>query len=153
MLRALCVCVVAAFALAASGCSERIREVAPTPQLVKEIGLPLYPNSKPTARAAREVTMSSQLGVTRAVVLSYETTDGFAKVRQFYEDRLPRNKRELSIPMGQFNNVTMQFTDPSGRKQVQIMSFQGMTMIQLESTTLTFTQPSAEPSAAPTSPR
>jgi hypothetical protein len=139
-------CIVAAVALAASACSERMREIPQTPQLAKQLGLPLYPHAKLARRGAREMTMSSRLGETISVVVSYETMDDFAKVRQFYEERLPSTKRVISIPMGQISNVTMQFTDKAGQKQVTIISMRGMTIIQLQSTTLNFAQPSAEPS-------
>jgi hypothetical protein len=140
-----------ALAFSASACSERMRMVTPTPQLVKQLGLPLYPNAKLTRRGAQQMTMSSQLGETTTVVVSYQTPDDFAKVRQFYEERLPSTKRVISIPLGQINDVTMQFHDKAGQKQVTLVSLRGLTMIQLQSTTLSFAPPSAEPSGpAPT---
>jgi hypothetical protein len=140
------VCLIVALALAASACSEKIREVPPTPQLLKQLGLPIYPHAKLTRRGANEMTMASRLGETVSVIVSYETKDDFAKVRQFYDERLPSKKRVISIPMGQISNVTMQFVDKTGQKQVTLVSMRGLTVIQLQSTTLNFSQTSATPS-------
>jgi hypothetical protein len=152
MRRAIGVCLVIAVALAASACSERLRAVPATPQLVKQLGLPLYPNAKLTRRGAQEMTMSSQLVETISIIASYQTTDDFAKVRQFYDERLPSTKRVISIPLGGINTVTMQFTDKTAQKQVTLVSVRGVTMIQLQSTRLSFAPPSAGPSgSSPTS--
>jgi hypothetical protein len=152
MARAAGLCAIVALALATSACSQRLREVTPTPQLVKQLGLPVYPNAKLTRRGAQQMTMSSRLGETVSLIVSYETTDDFAKVREFYEQRLPSTKRVISIPLGQVNDVTMQFHDKAGQKQVTLVSLRGVTMIQLQSTTLSFAPPSAEPSGAAPAP-
>jgi len=147
-----CACVVAALALSLAACSEEQRTVPATPKLIKQMGLPLYPNSVPVRRGAHEMTMSSRLGQTISVILQYESTDDFDKIRQFYEERLPTTKRTVAIPMGQFKNVTWQFTDKMGQKQVSLFTIQSTTVIQLQNTTLSFAQPSSSPQGASSTP-
>ena len=144
-----CACLAAALALGIAACSEQERTFSPTPQLQKQLGLPLYPNAVPVRKGAHEMTMSSRFGETISLIVQYETNDDFDKVRAFYNERLPSTKRVISIPMGQVHTVTMQFTDKTGQKQVTLVAIRGVTMIQLQSTTLNFASPSAEPSANP----
>src|SRR5262249_3807555 len=120
-----CACLVAAFAVAVAACSEQERTVPATPELLKQIGLPMYPHATPVRRGAHQMTMSSRLGATISVIVQYESADDFAKIQQFYEERLPSTKRTIAIPIGQVHNITWQFTDKTGQKQVSLVSVQG----------------------------
>jgi hypothetical protein len=150
--RLTCACLVAALAIAVAACSEQERTVPATPELLKQMGLPLYPHATPMRRGAHQMTMSSRLGATISMIVQYESTDDFEKIRQFYEERLPSTKRVIAIPIGQVHNITWQFADKTGQKQVSLVSIRGITLIQLQSTTLSFAQPSSSPSAAASPP-
>jgi len=151
-----CACIVAALALGMSACTSQLRNVTPTPEFEKRLGLPLYPHATLVDKGAQEMTMSSQLGETKTEIAQYETTDDFATVRRFYDERLPSTKRVVFVPLGPVSTLVMRFSDKTGTKQVTLSGTKGVTVIQLQNTTLDFSQPGAQPSssapAASTSP-
>ncbi len=124
-----------------SGCMPHIapQQIAVTPQLEHQLGLPLYPNAKPIS--AQEFTPPGAAARTTTVIM-FQTTDDPSKVESFYLKRLPPSTRKMSMSLGFVKPELLQYFDAHEVKQVSIMSMMGSTMIQLQSTPLKRTPPS-----------
>ncbi|MBV8365460.1 MAG: hypothetical protein JO194_03075 [Candidatus Eremiobacteraeota bacterium] len=107
--------------------------------------MPVYPGSRP-ADSAREQTARAVVGSTDTLTVMMTTRDRFDDVKRFYEDALPKGKREVTLPMGKLSNCTMQFYEKNAQKQVTLLTINGMTVIELASTAIGPLVPAASPS-------
>jgi hypothetical protein len=135
----LCVAVVLA------GCSTTSRHLTPGTDVVKRIGLPLYPRHV-RLLPAEEIAVNTPLGVTTTLSQPFMTSDDFDSVKGFYEENTPAVKREIAIPMAGMRTVTMQFVQGTIQKEVVVVTLRGTTMVTLQSTDLKMTKPAASPS-------
>jgi hypothetical protein len=142
--KATLLCAVAvAIAAATSGCSMQTHAVAPTAQVIKQIGLPVYPNSKPQFGMDTNESMGSA-GVHQLSV-SFHTRDNLDRVQRFYAERLPKNARKIVLPLGIARAIAYQWYDKTSQKQVMLMSFKDETIIQLRSMQFGSATPTAHP--------
>ena len=126
------------------GCAVRTHQLTPTPQLVNKVGLPVYPNATPLM--AQQANQLSRLGSANSLSVMFKTTDDPRKVDAFYAKRVPKDARKMVIPMGVMTTTAYQWYVKNAQKQVLFEQIKGTTIIQLESTQLTFGQPSPTPS-------
>lgn len=136
-----------------SGCSMGVHATKVTPSLVRQIGLPEYPNSSPLA--AQDIQQKVGPLNTDALVAEFVTPDPPSKVADFYQKRFPRATRR-SVPFGR-ENVQLE-VDPLGntagqpagrRRMVNIMAGKDRTMIQLQLIVVHLPSPSPAASAPP----
>jgi hypothetical protein len=132
-----------------AGCSTSARPIAPGPDVLKRIGLPMYPRGV-TLLTAQEMTMGSRFGATTVVSETFKTTDDFDSVKRYYEHALPQTRREVTMPFAGVKEVTMQVVDQSYQKQVIVMNMQRTgTVVVLQSTNLNLAAPTPDFSSSP----
>ena len=113
------------------GCSVHTQPVKPTPALIKQVGLPVYPNAKPIM--ANDTTQASRLGQADSVSVGFITNDDVDRVQAFYAKRVPANVRLMRIPLGFTTTVAYQWYDKDTQKQVLFERVKGQTIISLQS--------------------
>lgn len=114
-----------------SGCTMHTQQVKPTPALIKQVGLPVYPNATPIM--ASNVTQASRLGHADSASVGFVTNDDITKVQAFYAKRVPANARLITIPMGFTTTVSYQWYEKDMQKQVLFERIKGRTIISLQS--------------------
>jgi hypothetical protein len=122
------------------GCLPHVvpKQIPVTPQLVQQIGLPMYPHAKAISGQRFEHIGPSDKGL----VIMLQTQDDPAKVESFYEQRMPSSTHKTSMSLGFTKPIILQNIGPQGMKQVTIMTMMGATVIQLQSISFAHTQPS-----------
>ena len=130
-----------------SGCGVQQQDVKPTPQVIKQVGLPQYPNAKPLF--ARTVTLSSGLGKTVQLVVAFQTPDDIGTVERFYTRVLPKTALKQTITIAGVQTTTYTQTTTSGSRQIILAKMPGATLIQLQNMTLNLGN--SAPSVAPPS--
>jgi len=135
--------------LLSSGCSVHTRQIAPNAALVKQIGLPVYPNA--TAIRGQELKDSSKLGDADQFQAMFTTHDDLSRVQDFYAKHVPKNARKIVVPLGFTTTVAYQWYVKNTQKQVLFEKIKEMTIIELQSMTLSLptSSQSATPSAQP----
>jgi hypothetical protein len=118
----------------------------PVNQARADIGLPVYPGATPTTNYAVEQSSRSVIGSMKSTVILLSTPDSLDLVKNFYEERLPKIKRETVVPLGRFSVVSMQFSVKNVMKQVTMTQVESGTVIQLTSTAIGALIPTPEPS-------
>jgi hypothetical protein len=141
-------CVVAAALVVVTGCSVRTHQMTATPALVKEIGLPVYPNSKPMM--GQDTNQSSRLGGSDTLSAMFSTTDDPSRVEAFYAKRIPKDARKLVIPLGFTTTTAYQWYSKDGQKQVLFEKIKGLTIISLQSMKLRLPGPGQSPTPGAT---
>ena len=131
--------------IALAACSATQRKL-PVNQALTDIGLPVYPGAEPATNYGSEQSSRSLIGSMKRTVILLSTTDSLDRVKNFYEERLPKVKHETTLPVGRFSTVTMQFSVKNVLKQVTMIQVQGVTAIQLTSTAIGALIPTPEPS-------
>ena len=121
-------------ALAVTGCGVQQQDVKPTPQVVKQVGLPTYPNAKPLF--ARTVTLSSGLGKSVQLIVAFQTPDDISAVERFYARVLPKTAMKQTITIAGVQTTTYTQTTTSGSRQIVLAKMPGSTLIQLQNMTL-----------------
>ena len=132
-------------------CSATTKQVPEDQATLKKIGLPVYPGA--TAYGTGMVSsMNTPMGSMVTTMARFVTNDDFESVKAFYLQRSPASRREVSLPLGKsIKDAMFQYIEGSYQKQIQIVEFQGFTMISLSSTDLRLERASPSP-AASTSP-
>jgi hypothetical protein len=130
-------CCVAIMVIAAlsSGCSMHVRQVSPNAAFISQIGLPVYPNAK--ALRGQEVSNASKLGDVQQIQVMFETSDDLNRVQDFYVKHVPSTARKMVVPLGFTTAIAYQWDIRNTQKQVMIQKIRDMTIIQLQSLTLT----------------
>ncbi len=132
-----------AIAVVTGGCQVRTRPVAPTAQVIKQIGVPAYPNAKPQFGMDTSETVGA--GAIHQLSASFVTNDDMARVERFYAARIPREAQRIVIPLGIAKTVSYQWYDKASQKQVMIMALKDRTVIQLRSMTFGSGTPTPAP--------
>jgi hypothetical protein len=139
-----------AIVLLTSGCSVHSRQIAPNAGLIKQIGLPVYPNA--TAIRGQELANSSKLGAANQLQVMFTTHDDISRVQDFYAKRVPKDARKIVVPLGFTTTTAYQWYEKNVQKQVMFEKVKEMTIIELQAMTLNFpaSSQSATPNAQPT---
>jgi hypothetical protein len=131
-------------ALATCSCTMKTQRVAVTPTLIKQIGLPVYPNAKPFV--GQDIVQSLGPGSTNMLSATFQTTDDPARVESFYAQRVPKYARKMSIPMGFAKAIGFVYYEKTSQKQVTLTELKNMTLIQLQTMTINTTTPTPQQS-------
>ncbi len=125
------------------------QDVKVTPQVLREIGLPIYPGARPSGRepAVRQ-RFTTGYGGTNALVVVLETPDDFDRVVAFYAGQLPATSRKFAFHNFGVGSAEFEFWVKDGQRQVTLTSIQGTTLIVLQATKLTVPAPRASASAS-----
>ena len=127
--------------LVCGGCASTEHRLAPTPAVIDQLHLPVYPNATPLQ--ASESYSSSVMGNRHQVIVMFEASDGAEAVSSYYSSRLPKRARSFSFgPAHIFS-----FYEKNAQKEVTVVALQrDVTMIGLMSSWYMFgPQPSASP--------
>ena len=131
-------------AAALGGCSMDVHTLKPTPGVMHEIGLPLYPHS--TTRYAMRVSQGVQGHHIDSLIATLETRDDLDTVDRFYQKHLPNYAQRVAIPLGPVRTIQYTFYSALGQEQVQLQHIQDVTVIRLQ--LLRLTSPSPSPTAS-----
>lgn len=125
------------------------QEVQVTPELLREIGLPIYPGAKPASNApALRQLLQTPYGGSEVLLVFMETADDFDRVVAFYAGQLPATSRKFLFHMGGGGSAAFEFWAKDGQRQVTLTAIRGVTLIQLQNTKLVLPSPSPSPSPA-----
>src|ERR1700736_903275 len=102
--------------LLGSGCSVHAHQIPPNAALVKQIGLPVYPNATPIK--GQEFTNSSKLGDANQLQVMFATHDDISRVQDFYAKRVPKDARKIVVPLGFTTTTAYQWYVKNVQKQV-----------------------------------
>lgn len=140
---------IAASSLLLAACSVQSRQMAVTPKVLKQIGLPVYPPAQPFF--AHDTNQSSRLGEAEMLSASFTTNDDVSRVQAFYVARVPKDAKKIVVPLGFTTTVTYQWFERNKQKQVLLERVRDQTIIVLQSMELSLPKPaqSTTPSAGP----
>ncbi len=138
-----------------AGCAARTNHVAPTPALIKQIAIPVYPNATPWR--ATDTAESSLFGTRDAIAVQFLSKDHLPAIERYYASHLPKVAKRVAIPLGIVTTVEFQWFDKGGMKQAVIAEPArhsgadqfSVIILQSISYTLGKPTPSATPSGAP----
>lgn len=141
MRRLVCAVVFVAVLAVAPGCGINARTVTPTPDVIRQIGLPLYPHARPLnamrlRNKAGPMTMDS-------LVATFATDDDVERTAAFYAKALPRAKRSTA-PFGGMVRLNIQEINkrgPSFDRAVSISPMKNGALIQLMRMTMEMPTP------------
>ena len=140
---------IVAIVLLGSGCSIHARQIPPNAALVKQIGLPVYPNAAPVK--GQELMDSSKLGDANQLQVMFVTHDDISRVQDFYAKHVPKDARKIVVPLGFTTTTAYQWYVKNVQKQVMFEKVKDTTIIQLQAMTINLpaSSQSATPSAQP----
>ena len=141
-LSATTLCAAAILAATLAGCASHVQRIVPTPQVIAQVGVPVYPGAK--AVVADVVKQSSGLGSSDVISVDFMTNDDLNRVQGFYATRVPKVAQKIVVPLGLM--TIYQWYDKNSQKQVGFERIKGMTIIHLQS--MSFALPGSRASAA-----
>jgi hypothetical protein len=127
------------------GCTVHSHQTAPTPAIVKRVGLPVYPHARPYI--AHVVDQSSRIGTADVTSIDLITKDDLPRVEAFYAARVPKNAQKIVVPLGITTTTAYQWYERDSQKQVLFERIKDMTVIHLQSMKIGF--PNSQTSASP----
>ena len=128
-----------------SGCSMHVRQVAPDATFIRQIGVPVYPNA--TRLNGQALKMSIKLGDADELKVTLLTRDDVDRVQDFYAKHVPKNARKTTVPLGFTTATAFQWDVKNSQKEIIIERIKEMTIIELQSTTLSL--PTSSQGATP----
>ena len=137
-------------AVIAAGCVPNVKNISNRPvkvdaALVKEMALPVYPNSEVVANASMRMSETIQSRQLDMLVITYKSSDALARVESWYDGKLPHAQRVLSWHFGSGGMSSFVVGRTESTKQVQLFGIGSGTQIQLVATTVASPAPSAGP--------